>query len=81
MYTVFLLIDTALEKAPLSQTVSFPTVFTDFQAALLQLHVSILCNMVVYGDIKISVAMLRLCFLEKLCSTSAMFSLCNLGTK
>lgn len=62
MYTVFLLIDTALEKALLSQTVSFPTVFTDFQAALLQLHVSILCNMVVYGDIKIFSSNVKIVF-------------------
>ena len=62
MYTVFLLIDTALEKALLSQTVSFPTVFTDFQAALLQLHVSILCNMVVYGDINIFSSNVKIVF-------------------
>ena len=62
MYTVFLLIDTALKKALLSQTVSFPTVFTDFQAALLQLHVSILCNMVVYGDIKIFSSNVKIVF-------------------
>ena len=62
-------IDT-LYKPPLSQPLSFPTVFANFQAAFLQ-HMSILRNTIVYGDIKIlHVQTLR--FLEKLHPVSAM---------
>ena len=38
---------------PLSQPLSFPTVFANFQAAILWEHMSILRNMMVYVDIKI----------------------------
>ena len=44
---VFLSIDTMY--APAFTTAVFP-VFSDFQAAFLQEHVSILCNTIVYGD-------------------------------
>ena len=36
-----------------SQPLSFPAVFADFQAAFLKQHVSILHNMIVYGNIKV----------------------------
>ena len=40
-------------KSPLSPPLSFPTVFSDFLAAFLQEHESILRNTIVYGDIRI----------------------------
>ena len=67
-------------KPPLSQPLSFPTVFADFQAAFLQQNVSILRNTIVYGDIKIYHSNEKR-FLEKLRPASAMVFALQLGNQ
>ena len=62
---------TPLSKLPLSQSLSYPTVFADFQAAFLQQHVSILRNMIVY----------TLWFLEMLGSASVVLFALQLGNQ